>query len=131
MIPLVKNRNTLYIKKTHKFGIEVPKSIVQVYALDKNNGNTLREDAIYKEMKDARPDFKKLESGDMVTIEYQRVNCHIIFDVNMEDFRCKARLVAGGHVTDSGHPELLHRSACHREDMESPRPGVWLMGGRP
>ena len=50
MIPLVKNRNTLYIKKTHKFGIEVPKSIVQVYVLDKNNGNTLREDAIYKEM---------------------------------------------------------------------------------
>ena len=25
--------------------------------------------------------------------------CHMIFDVKMEDFQCKARLVAGGHMT--------------------------------
>ena len=31
-------------------------------------------------------------------IEYQRVNCHIIFDIKMEDLRRKVRLVAGGHV---------------------------------
>ena len=46
------------------------------------------------------PDFKNLENGEIVQIGYQRVNCHIIFDVNMEDFRRKARLVAGRHVTE-------------------------------
>ncbi len=30
---------------------------------------------------------------------HQDIRCHMIFDVKMEDFRCKALLVAGGHVT--------------------------------
>ena len=51
-------------------------------------------------MKDVIPAFKKLESGDIVPIGYQRVNFHIIFDIRMEDFRRKARLVAGGHMTE-------------------------------
>ena len=40
-----------------------------------------------------------MEDKECVPIGYQRVPLHIIFDVKMEDFRCKARLVAGGHVT--------------------------------
>ena len=46
IIPLAKKRNTLYLKKTNKFGIEVPKSVAHKYALDKKNGNTLWEYAI-------------------------------------------------------------------------------------
>ena len=41
IISLVKERNTRYPKKTHNFGIEVPKSVAQACAMDKNNGNTL------------------------------------------------------------------------------------------
>ena len=37
IISLVKKRNALYLRKTHKFGIEVPKSVVKVYALDKKS----------------------------------------------------------------------------------------------
>ena len=33
-------------------------------------------------------------------IGYQRVNFHIISEVNMEYFRRKSRLVAGGHVAE-------------------------------
>ena len=33
IISLVKKRNTRYLKKTHKLGIEVPKSVSQAYAL--------------------------------------------------------------------------------------------------
>ena len=44
------------------------------------------------------PAFKKLESEEIVPIGYQRVNCHMSFDVNIEDFRLKAKLVVGGHV---------------------------------
>jgi hypothetical protein len=34
-------------------------------------------------------------------IGYQKIPCHMIFDVKMEDFRQKARLVAGGHLTEA------------------------------
>ena len=40
-ISLVKKRNAQYLKKTHKFGIEVHNSVAQAYALDKKNGNDL------------------------------------------------------------------------------------------
>ena len=35
-----------------------------------------------------------------MTIGYQRVNFHMIFDVKMEDLWRKARLVSGGHVIE-------------------------------
>ena len=63
-----------------------------------------------------RPAFKKLEGGDIVPIGYQRVNCHIIFDVNMEDFRCKARLVSGGHVTEPA-ATIPYASVVSRETV--------------
>jgi hypothetical protein len=34
---------------------------------------------------------------------YQDIRCHMIFDVKMEDFRHKARFVAGGHTTYTPH----------------------------
>ena len=100
IISLIMKINAHYLNKTHKFGIEVPKSVAQAYALDKKNVNTLWTDAIAKEMKDVIPSFKKLYHGEIVPIGYQWINCHMIFDVKMEDFRRKARLVAGGHMTD-------------------------------
>ena len=45
---LVKKRSDCYLKKTHKFGVEVPKYVAQEYSLDKNNGKTLWADAIAK-----------------------------------------------------------------------------------
>jgi hypothetical protein len=43
-----------------------------------------------------------VHDGDPQTlIGYQRINCHMIFDVKLgENFRRKARFVAGGHTTD-------------------------------
>ena len=46
------------------------------------------------------PTFSKLYNGKIVPIGCQHVNCHMVFDVNMEYFRRKARLVAGGHVPE-------------------------------
>ena len=34
-------------------------------------------------------------------IGFQRVNCHMVFDVKMEYFRRKVRLVAGGHLINT------------------------------
>ncbi len=99
IIPLVRKRNPCYLKWTHKFGIESPKTANEALEFDKKNGNTFRADAIAKEMKDVRVAFKILLDGQSAPIGYQKIPCHMIFDIKMEDFRCKARLVAGGHMT--------------------------------
>jgi hypothetical protein len=43
-----------YHKRTHKFGIEVPKSLDDSVRLDKENGKTLWQDAVRKNMKNVR-----------------------------------------------------------------------------
>ena len=81
--------------------IEVPRSVAQEYILDKNNGNTLWSVAVTNDINDLIPDFNKLDNGEIVLILYHHVNCHMIFDVKMEDLRIKVRLVSGGHVTNT------------------------------
>lgn len=101
IISLVKRRNTRYLKRTHKFGIEMPKTVQEALALDRRNGNTLWADAIAKELKNVKVAFKILPDGAPAPIGHQKIPCHMIFDVKMEDFRRKARLVAGGHKTEA------------------------------
>ena len=48
----------------------MPKSVSQAYALDGNNGNTLWEYDIAKEMKDVSSAFGKLDNGEIVPIGY-------------------------------------------------------------
>jgi hypothetical protein len=40
----------------------------------------------------------------------------MIFNVKMEDFRCKAQLVARGHTTDAPHV-MTYESAVSRESV--------------
>ena len=98
IIALVKKRSAQFLEKMHKFGIEVPRSVAEAYALDKKNGNTLWADAISKEMKNVQIAFKILANGDKVPIGYQRMRC---LNVKMEDFCRKACLVAGGYMTNA------------------------------
>jgi len=88
--------NKHYIKRTHKFGIEVPKTIKRALEIDKENGNSLWRDAIAKEMQAVKITFKMLEDGQKPTPGYQLMSWHIIFDVKLDGFKRKARLVAGG-----------------------------------
>ena len=81
--------------------------------MDEDNGNTLWTYDISKDIKDVRPSFSKLDNGEIITIVYQRVNCHIIFDVNMEYLRRKSRLVAGGYTTDPP-ATITHTSVASR-----------------
>jgi hypothetical protein len=105
-----------YHKRTHKFGIEVPKSWDDCVRLDKENNNTLWQDAVRKEMKNVRIAFKILNGGESVPPTYQEIRCHMIFDVKMEDFRFKARFVAGGHTTDTPHA-MTYASVVSRESV--------------
>ena len=56
---------------------------------DQLNGNTLWADAIAKEMKDVLPAFCILNPGDANPVGHQKIICHMIFNVKMEDFWLK------------------------------------------
>ena len=108
--------NKRYHKRTHKFGIQVPKTVDEALQLDKVNGNTLWADAIRKEMDAVRVAFKVLDSDEAVPATFQQIRCHMIFDVKMEDFRRKARYVAGGHTTETP-ATLTYASVVSRESV--------------
>jgi hypothetical protein len=105
-----------YHKRTHKFGIEVPKSWHECVRLYKENDNTLWQDAARKEMKNVRIAFKTINGEESVPPTYQEIRCHMIFDVKMEDFRRNARFVAGGHTTDTPHA-MTYASVVSRESV--------------
>ncbi len=86
IISLVREWNPHYLKRTHKLGIELPKTIKEALEVDKKNGNTFCADTIAKKMKDICIAFKILLDGKSVPIGYQKVPCHMVFDIKMEDF---------------------------------------------
>ena len=112
IIKLVKARIK---KRSHKYGIQVPMSVKEALQLDKDSGTTFWIDSIKKEMKNVRVAFKILEEGEKGPVGYQKVPCHLIFDVKM-DFTRKARYVAGGHVTKPPS-SLTYASVVSRESV--------------
>jgi hypothetical protein len=84
--------------------------------LDKENDNTLWQDAVRKEMKNVLIAFKILNGEESVPPAYQEIRCHMIFDVKMEDLRCKARCVTGSYTTDTPHA-MTYESVVSRESV--------------
>ena len=78
-----------------KFGIVIPNTVEEAYALDAKNGNTFWKDAIDKEMTDSRGAFEVLEDGERAPGGFKCIGCHMIFEVKA-DLRRKARYVAQG-----------------------------------
>ena len=97
IIALINNR---YYKKMHKFLIELPKMIQQALDIDKCTGTTYWYDAIQKEMCNVKVAFNILDESENVPIGYQFIKCLMVFDIKMGTLQHKARLVAGGHMTD-------------------------------
>jgi hypothetical protein len=105
-----------YHNRTHKFGIEVPKRWDDCVRLDKENENTLWQDAARKEMKNVRITFKIINGEESAPPTYQDICCHMIFYVKMEDFWHNARFVAGGHTTYIPHA-MTYASVVSRESV--------------
>lgn len=95
---IIASVNSRIKKRNRKYGIEVPTSIEDARRLDKENGNTLWQDAIAKEMYNVSIAFQILEPGESVPPGWTKSSGHIIFDVKM-DFTRKARWVKDGHRT--------------------------------
>ena len=60
--------------------------------------------------------FKILDCNESVPHNHQFVKCHMIFDVKMENFRRKLRLVAGGH-TKKAAAAVTYDSIVSRETI--------------
>ena len=95
-----------------------PKTVKQAIQLDKANGDTIWWDAILQEMKNVRPAFEVFEGRrEDLPIRYQMIKCHMIFDVKLgENFRRKARLVGGGHMT-TAPTSITYSSVVSRDKM--------------
>ena len=115
---IIAKTKSKYWLRTHKFGIEIPKSVIQARQIDAKCGNTLWWDAICKEMKNVRPAFEVFEGGkEALPTGHQEIKCHMIFDVKIgENFRRKARLVAGGHTTETP-ATLTYSSVVSRDSV--------------
>ena len=69
-----------------------------VHKIDARNGNTLRRDALKKEMYYVRVAFEILDEGVQAPHGWKQVTGHLVWDVKM-DFTRKARWVLDGHKT--------------------------------
>ena len=94
----------------------MPNTVKEAAKLDANNGDTKWMDAISKEMTNVRVSFDILKDGDRAPIGHKQINCHLIYDVKMEDFSRKARLVAGGHMTETPN-FMTYSSVVGRETV--------------
>jgi hypothetical protein len=77
---------------------------------------TLWQDTIRKEMNNVRIAFKVLHGEEDIPPTYQEIRCHMIFELNMEDFHRNAWFVAGGHTTNAPHM-MTYASVVSRESV--------------
>ena len=85
-------------RKTHKYGIEVPQSVEDAFRIDRENGNSMWQQALALEMNSIGTAVKFLRNGEAPKPGFTKTSGHVIFDVKM-DFRRKARWVLDGHKT--------------------------------
>ena len=93
-------------------------SVQEARRIDKQNGDTLWWESICKEMANVRVTFEEFEDDkSQLPPGYQEVGCHMIFDIKMgEKFRRKARMVAGGHTTETPSA-LTYASVVSRDSV--------------
>jgi hypothetical protein len=78
---MVSKVKTHYHKRTHKYGIEIPKSVKDVLNLDPQSGTYFLREAIAKETNNFMPAFK-FRKEDQVPSGYTNIDCHMLFDIN-------------------------------------------------
>ena len=90
-------------KLSHKYGVELPKSVKHAYDIDRDNGNSLQCDTIKKEMGNLKVAFDILDKESKLPSGYIKASGHMVFDVRMTLER-KSRWLKDVHRT----PEPSH-----------------------
>ena len=85
----------------YKFGFEIPRNYQHAMELDKRNGNSKWMDATSTELSQLNEysTFNNLGHRAPPPTDYKKITAHLIYDCK-HDGRHKARLVAGGHLTE-------------------------------
>jgi len=86
-----------------KYGISIPRSSKEAIDFDKTAGNNLWTEAMKKELDKIRSydTFKDVGTNKAnVPEQYKPVRVHFVFDIKPTTLMRKARLVAGGHLTE-------------------------------
>ena len=97
------------------YGIEVPRNWKEAVEIDRNNGNTLWQEAVRKEMKTVRPELEVHDGEEKYLVVFTRITGHIIYTVKLgKNFKRKVRYVADGHNTDPPST-LTHASVVLRD----------------
>ena len=88
--------NTRIRKTTHKYGIEIPRSVKHASEMDLRNGNYFWVKSIKKETTNVVIAFEILDEDKSAPVGWSKESGHLIFDVKM-DFTRKARWVLDGN----------------------------------
>ena len=78
---------TKCLKKSHKFVIELTKTVEQDVALYSKNDNMLWADIISKDLENTKMTFEIFPDWKPAPIGHKFVQCHMVFDIKMVDFR--------------------------------------------
>ena len=65
--------NRRMIRRMHKFGIEVPSTVEEAYALDRINENTFWRDTIHKEMTNVKVAFQFPSDDENLPVGYSKL----------------------------------------------------------
>ena len=119
MINKVKKK---YWKTTQKFGIRLPHSVEEALAIDAETNTDYWKKAIDKELKNVKVAWESREDLDLAEVHagrqligYTEISCHMVSDIKL-DLTRKARLVAGGHMTDAP-TSLTYSSVVSRDSI--------------
>jgi Reverse transcriptase (RNA-dependent DNA polymerase) len=115
-LQIIAKVKTRYFLRSHKFGIELPKSVQDALNIDRETNTTYWQDAIALEIKNVDVAFQDLEENEKVPVGYQQIKCHMIFDVKVGSLQRKARYVAGGHMTEAP-AAVTYASVVGRESI--------------
>ena len=87
------------------------------HRIDKENGNRLWTDAISEEIVKVPGDVEECTKSPDKLVGYQEIDLHMIFDIKLgENFRRKARMVVGGHMTKPPS-SVTYSSVVSRESV--------------
>ena len=110
---IIKAMAKRYFRVTQKYGIALPKTVEEALAIDRATGTDFWAKAIAKEMRAVAKAFQILDPDAPNPAGYTKIGVHMVFDIK-PDFTRKARLVAGGHVTDPPS-SITYASVVSRE----------------
>ena len=97
---ILKKVKTKYWSTSHKYGLELPKSVKHALEIDRRTGTDFWRKALEKEIRNVFPAFDMMDDDSAVPPGYEFVETYFVFDIKM-DLTRKARLVARGNMTEA------------------------------